>query len=301
MRRAELLIAPVQRATENERAGTSDGISLEDYYRFFTEAVRCLQRQIMSVHPAAFRKSVEAYADGVEELTLPDDIFSSNRVVSLEYSSSGNVEDYRKLERRTAMERSSGTGDPYQYIVRGRGLLVNRTVGSGMYRLTYDYLLPAVDKRRATVATAIDTDDQLASLVLSTGGDAFALSDYLTICDFDGAVKMRGIPYTAVAVDGTVTLAGGPFTYPQGSTIAVGDYVCLGSNASTHPLVEDCCEDFVIAYAVKRIFNRDSSDDAIVEDAELKRMLGEILDVYGTTPDVEEIPLDCGNDYFGDV
>lgn len=301
MKRAELLITPVQRATENQRAGTADGISTEEYYRFFTEAVRCLQRQILRAHPAAFRKSVEAYASGVEELAMPDDIFASNRVVNLEYSPSGSSADYRKLDRRTQMERISGGGDPFQYIVRGRSILVNRAASSGTYRLTYDYVLPTIDKRRATVLSFSNTGSTLASLVLSGGGDIFAESDHLTVVDFAGTVKMRGIPYTSVALDGTVTLAGGPYTYPQGSTIAAGDYVCLGENASTHPLLDNCTEDFVVAYCVKRIFNRDSSDDALVEEAELRRMLSEIIDVYGDMLDVEEIPLDGASNYFGDL
>jgi hypothetical protein len=120
----------------------------------------------------------------------------------------------------------------------------------------------------------------------------YDLSDHLTLVDFNGTVKMRGIPYTAVnGGTGVVTIQGSSYTFPTGSAAAIGDYVVLGKNASTHPLIDSNAEDFLITYASRRILMRDSSDDAAALNEEEMRMISGIVDTYAYSPDVELVPV----------
>jgi len=303
MRRAELLIPQVRRATENERVGSTDGISDEEFLQYFTDAVRMLQRQIVTTNPASFRRVLTVAVTGLESYALPVDMLNRNRIAVLEYSPDALAANYYALELRTELERKSIAGYPTQYILQDKTFLVNAFPVSGQFRLTYDYLIPAVDKRRAAVASSTVGATAITALTLSTSApydeDDFDLSDNLTIVGFDGTVKMRGIPYTGVTT-GVVAIQGSSYTFPSGSTIAVGDYAVLGINASSHPLVDDQAEDFIITYCQKRILMRDSSTDAVDIDPEVQRMAAEVVALYQSNGDAPDVVITNYN-YFDDV
>jgi hypothetical protein len=302
MRRGELLVKQIQRATENERVGTQDGISLEEYYQYLTDGVRKFQRAVMAVHATAFRTSTTWSADGAESRALPSDIFGRNRVVSLEYKATSDDKDYYPLQLVTQKERFTMAGNPSQYLLQGENVLVNCYPSAGTFRMVYDALVPAVDKRRATVGSRTLSSTAITALTLSgyTAAD-YDIADHLTIVDFSGAVKMRGIPYTAVnSGTGVVTIQGSSYTFPEGSTCTVGDYVCLGKNASTHPLIDSQAEDFLLVYAQRRILMRDSSGDAADLTPEENDMIAGILAGYSESPDVEVVPV-LSYDYWGDL
>lgn len=301
MLRAELLLKQVQRQTENERVGTNDGISLEEYYRYFNDAQLRLQRQILKVNNKAFRTYTTWPADGTEDYDQPFDMFARNQSVTLEYTS-GTDADYVTLKKVTQLERSTIAGRPTQYILEGTRILVNAYPATGTFRLTYTRRLPLVDKRRATVASrTLSGSFALTALALSGYTDAdYLLADHLCVVDFNGVIKARGIPYTGVTL-GVVTIQGSTYTLPTGyTTITVGEYVCLGAYTSTHFQVDESAEDFLVAYCSRRILNRDGSPDAAELTADELTMLEDITDIYTDDADIDQVPVtNC--DYFGDL
>lgn len=297
MRRGELLIKQIQRQTENERVGTQDGISLEEYYQYLTDGVRRFQEQVLKVKAAAFLRPYSWSASGLEYYSLPTDILLKNQIVTLEYSPSGNDRDYYKLDRSAPLERFTFQGSPSRYFLHGDRVYVNAYPQAGSFRMVYNGALPAVDKRRATVLSRTLSSTAITALALSGYTDAdYLLADHITIVDFNGTVLMRGIPYTAVAL-GVVTIQGGTYTFPTGSTCPVGAYACLGANASTHPQIDDQAESFLIAYGSRRILMRDSSSDTAELSAEELAMLSGIVDLYADEPDVQPV-LVSSYDYF---
>jgi hypothetical protein len=300
LRRAELLIKQIQRATENERVGANDGISLEEYYQYLTDGQRFIQAAIIANKSKRYRTATTWDADGVEEQDLPFDILSPEAISNLEYSSSGLAADYRRIDRKTQLERWSDTGVPFQYILEGSVIKVNAYPATGSFRLTYQKKLPSLDKRRASVLSHTKSATALTALALSGYTDAdYLLFDYLTVVGWDGTVKMRGVPYTAVA-SGVVTVQGGSYTFPTGSTLTnTTDYVCLGDYATTHPQVDDCCEGVLLLYGQKRILNRDSSDDAILHAADMQELMGPMLSNY-EPDDIEDIPIVNSGDWSMD-
>lgn len=305
MRRIELLVKQVQRATENERVGTQDGISLEEYYQYFTDGQFLLQRRILNgTGDKQFRKQDTFAASGSEVYdNAPFDIFAGNKVCALWYSESGLEQDYRRVKKRTEIERASYAGRPSQYAMRSGQLVINAYPATGTFRRLYNYKLPRLDRRRTTVDTHTKSATALTALTLITTTpfdvDDYALYDHLTIVGSDGAIKMRGIPYTSVAANGVVTLDS--YTFPTGSTLDNGDYVCLGDYHSTHCTLDDQCEDFLLAYCTKRILMRDSSDDVNEVIAhELNPTILDIIELYGDDPDLDEVPV-TDFTYFQDL
>lgn len=294
MRRGELLIKQIDRATENEKVGTQDAISPEEKYQYLTDGVRRFQEQVLAVKATSYRKEHTFSAAGTESYDQPIDMLLTNQAVTLQYSSSGVAKDYYNLQQSAPLERWTMQGNPSRYYLQGRKIFVNCYPLLGSFRLVYNASLPAVDKRRATVSSHTTAGGALTALTLSTSAPFtaadYALYDHLCIVGFDGTVKMRGIPYTAVnSGSGVVTIQGGSYTYPSGSTIANGDYVCLGEYASTHPQIDDQAESFLLTYVSRRILMRDSSTDTADLTAEEVAMLQGIVGLYAESPDVEPV------------
>lgn len=306
MRRIELLIPHVQKATENERIGSTDGVSLEEYYQYFTEGQNRLQRRILAVNNKVFRTTDTFAASGSESYdNAPFNIFARNMVAHLEFSPTGLDRDYYPLKKATSMERFSVSGSrPSQWILQSGVVLVNCYPLSGTFRRTYNYRLPRLDKRRAVIASRTIGATSLSALTLATtspyNADDYALDEHLTIVDWNGTVEMRGLPYTGVS-SGVVTIQGTTYTFPDGSTAPVGSYVCLGPYSSTHSLLDDQCEDYLLQYCQKRILMRDASGDVgdLVE-LELGPMIAEILELYADDPENTEIPV-TNFQYFQDM
>lgn len=302
VRRSELLEKQIRRASENERVGSADGISSEEVYQYLTDGLWFLQRKIVLANTEAFRAPYEFSASGVEAYDLPPDILVLNATVTLEYSSSGQAEDYRRLQKVQTKERLTEQGCPARYLLQGSQILVNRYPLTGTFRLTYNRVLPRVDKRRATVSSHTKSTTALTALTLTgfTAAD-YALSDHLTVVDFDGNVRMRGIPYTAVnSGTGVVSIYNSSYTFPAGSMLSNGDYVCLGAYSSSHPLIELLAESFLVTYGTRRMLKRDSSVDAADIAEELEPMWADVVALYGATDEVEDAPV-LQTDYFGDL
>jgi hypothetical protein len=281
VRRAGLLELQVRRQTGNSRTGNSDSISSEEFLQYFTDAQLCIYRRMLGRNSKFFRTEAEYDASGAERYALPADCLGQS-VITVEFSSTGGAKDYRALDRREYLERATVEGDPLFYILDGANVLLNPYPTTGTVRLVYNKELPRVDKRRSTVSSHTKSTTALSALTLvGYTADDYDLSDHLTVVDFNGVVKMRGIPYTAVdSGTGAVSIYGSSYTFPDGSTMSNGDYVCLGANASSHVQLPDFCEDFVLLYCAKRIMNRESSSDAADADPEVQRMAAEIIDLW---------------------
>lgn len=308
MRRIQLLVKPVQRATENELVGSTAGISEEEYYQYFSDGQALLQRRILAINNKVFRSEDIFSATGSERYdNAPPLIFARNMVVSLEYSASGLVQSYYPLKKRTQSERFTITGSPSQYALESGVLLINAYPQTGTFRRVTNYKLPRLDKRRATVGSFTASATALTALTI-TGMDAtdiaagvYSQYDYLTLVGWDGTVKMRGVPFTTINTGtGVVTILAGSYTFPTGSTIAAGDYVCFGEYASTHSALDDQCEDFMIQYCMKRIFMRDSSMDVGDLETVLEPLIESVLELYSDDPDVQEVPV-TNYGYFEDL
>lgn len=313
-RRLDLLIQKVRRETANEDWDEFSGIPDSHIVGYFNDALSLLERQINNTNAGQFKK--EAFIDlvaGQEKYDLPDDYLASGGVVSVEYAfgdPSGSNPDWQPLRRITDLERSRGTTNeiPSSFQVVNRQLWIksipsqNKTNG---LRVVYIKQLTRLSVRHYTVSTAtldnVDNEiDLLEATAYSSGGfynlpEALQEHEYICIVDSDGTIKMKNIPLLdATPIDpgtGEISIRPG-FSFEEGETIAVGDYVVFGKNASTHQLdLDENVEPFLCAYAAYRVMIQDSNTDAGNVAQELQEQAKSIMDAYARqNEDIQLIP-----------
>ena len=212
-----------------------------------------------------------------ESVTIPTDAFLGVNVLSVEWKYGSESNDYEKLKKVSEHERDTRSkGDPLTYIQRNNTLLLNpipaAAVTNGL-RVTYEYQLPTVDVRRGKISAVDDANDPTSITIAANTLATAALSDsdlvgtYITVVDKDGVQQMKNIPITAYDT-GTGVITLGSFTSSASEVVAVGDYVVIGANASTHSPFPRACEPFIIEYIKRNVY--DLQGDPMLTSSERK-------------------------------
>jgi hypothetical protein len=305
MRRLELIIKQIRRQTENEEFDSFVGISDEEFIQYVNDAQNNLQAKIIQQHPRVFikEKIIDAVS-GQESYTLPIDCFLNNKVHNVEYSPTGDEDDYYVLQEDTIKSRNPGvTGSPVKYIrMSAKLLMVPYPQSSGKIRLNYVERLRSLDKRRAQlgeeaasgyVTLNADGTNQTLNLdesILDVDTDSIGENDYVCIVDSKGnqlatALEVVSCNSSQLVVKSTSD------TVSVSSQVPKGSYIVLGPDASTHSELDETVERYLISYCAWKILKRDSSVDSQEATLELTEMLREIVASYAIiSDDVQFIP-----------
>jgi hypothetical protein len=294
------LIEDVRESTENEEFSDTFGIKDKEFLRFLNDAQYRIHSLIIQKHPSVFMKeSVTSITADQEVYTLPIDTYAGNRVVQVEFSTTGLDTDYYPLRPSSLYRRNKGAiGDPTHYIRKAGTVLLSPVPANsvGSLRITYSHKLPKLDLRRGSVATVVLTSSAITTLTLDVSTDSVdstTLDKFtrMTIVDEEGNVQMKNIKFTnADSGTGVVTIDSA-FTFESGETISVGDYVVAGAVSSTHTELDDMVERYLIAYATFKILHRDSNVDSDKQQQVLLAMESEIVESFAElTDDITEIP-----------
>lgn len=314
MRSVTRLIEQIRRQTENDEVSDFVGIKDEEFIQYLNDAQYNLQAQIVHQHPRVFiDEALIQTTSGTEKYDLPSNCFLANKVHNVEYSPTGNEEDYYTLRQTTMKSRASGVdADPSSYIrLAGQILLVPQPTSGGTIRISYVKRLRELDKRKAKVGQKYDTnnppneiDTEVSSsanftIVLDntnfgTNTDDLALHDYICIVDKDGKNIIKNIEIAEVTDNITSTqLICKAHTLAAGepTIIPVGSYIVGGKDTTTHSELGIEVERYLIAYCAWKILKRDSSVDSAEAMQELNLMAQEIVKSYALiTDDVQLIP-----------
>ncbi len=300
MLRIDLLLDEAKSSTENTESTADTGVPDSEYLRAFNDAQVKIHSAILLQNPRILikEKLITGVAN-IEALDLPSDVFGTTRIVKVEYSVTGNERDYYKLDSAVTEERQTGgQGMPSYYIRQSQQLLIQPApTTAGVFRVTYEKVLPKLDLRRGRVLTVVLTSTGITSLVLdptiSTSDDITVMNraEYLCVVSKLGVIKMKNIPITEVnSSTGEVTVE--TFSFEDGETIAVGDYVVAGAFVTTHSELPDICERYLLAFANWRILKRDSSNDSSEAGQELSDILADILATYARSDkEVHSVPI----------
>lgn len=303
--RLDLLITHARSATENQEVSASIGIPDAEFIRYYNEAQDHIVSKIVAQHKSAFAAEVIKSVVGKQEsYTLPSDAFIKNKVITAEYSTSGNIIDYYPLSLKTLTERCTWNGGlPDRYIVRNGNLLINPIPDDsrGTLRINYISRPCDLDVRRGQVSavTLNGTNRTITSLTItSTADNVTILNDgnYVTIVDRLGNIKMKGILLSSTGITGA-----GPYTvnvdssfvYESGETITSGDYIVSGAYASTHHQLDDQVERFLNQWVILKIFKRDTSvNDVQLLESEVAILENDIIESYShSEEDVRTPPV----------
>lgn len=292
-----------QSYTDSSTASSQRGIQTQTFVDLFNDAQRNLQTILYSNAPSVFitTGTIDLVAEQ-EEYSLPSGAFMNGALVAVEYKWGSGSGDYTRLNKRVIAQRSSaGIGTPRHYIHFGGTLWINprpSTSTTAGLRVTYESQKPDVDVRRGKISSYGGTSTAPTSIVLdsstnSLGEIALAgdlTGQYITVVDKDGNQQMKAIPITAYNA-GTDTITLGSFTAASGEEIAAGDWIVIGSNATTHSQFPDLCESYLVAFVKHRIFDilgDPQSDSALLEVTKLENSLSEAFDDINY--DIEAIP-----------
>lgn len=295
MRRIELLINQVRRATENNDLA---GISTLEFEQALNDAQDRLQSIIHTTHPESDFFAAVGFInllpnqDSYSLENLYDDngvLFKSRMLafnsVMLVERTEGNA--YFPLKFISPKERRTG----YGYILRNKDIIFAPD-SSGSFpkgvRITYAKKIRDLGIRRGVITN-------LSPLTVTTLGDAtdFNDADLLTIVDASGASKVDD-----VAMEGWNPGTGVITTSTDISAAALGDFVLYGGHATTHCELPDICERYLIAYGEMKILLRDSSVDHRAQAQMVDEMEKDILQLFAdNTGDVVHVPISA-TDYM---
>lgn len=300
MKRVDQLINEAKRETENTESTSDTGVQDSEYIRALNDAQDKIHSAILLQNPQILvtEKEIDVVAEQ-EAYNMPADVFGTTRIEKVEYSRTSIARDYYELDPAFLDERLNGESGRPSYFIRDseRLLIQPKPAGSGKLRVTYEKVLPRLDKRRGKVQTVILTSNTITQLILNpttfTSDDIQEMNDaeYLCVVSKRGVIKMKGIPITEVnSSTGEVTVEA--FTFEAGETIAVDDYVVAGAFATTNCQLPDIAERYLLRYCKWRVLKRDSSNDSREEKEEVDEIAADIIATYARADkSIKRIPI----------
>jgi len=306
MRSITKLIQMIRKQTENDEVSEYTGIQDSEFIQYINDAQYHLQAAIVNNHPNVFIKEViiDAVADQ-EKYDLPSDCFLGNKVHNVEYSQSGNEEDFYVLEQDTLKSRASGiNGYPARYIRRsGHILLAPEPQAGGKIRINYVRRLRELTTRKAQVKQLYTDTTNTVKLDQSTSTTStfdITLDNEGFYTDFDAIENAETI--CIIDKNGNSIIDNLEVNFSTNSiircnasdtevVIPAGSYIVDAADSTSHSELDISVERFLIAYCAWKILKRDSSVDSTEAMQELQIMQEEIVNSYALiTDDVTFIP-----------
>jgi hypothetical protein len=303
------LIDDVRTSTENTDFSDTVGIKDAEFLRFLNDAQYRIHSKIVQQHPSVFITEYTTSVVGDQEAySLPLKAMMGNKVTQVEYTSqSSGTQYYYPLRPGSLFQRSSGPGSgssigaPTHYIRKGGQILLSPipTSSNGTLKINYVHKMPRLDLRRGSVAsvTLDSSTNTISALSLDVSTDVIDSTELdkftrLSIVDEEGNVKMSNIKYTAIDSGTGVVTVDSSFTYDTGETISTGNYVVAGPYSTTHVMLDDMVERYLISYCTFKILQRDSNvTDLTTQQNILLEMENEIVQAYAEiSDDIMEIP-----------
>ncbi|QDP61685.1 MAG: hypothetical protein Unbinned8261contig1001_58 [Prokaryotic dsDNA virus sp.] len=300
MRYLQRIIDQVRRQTENEDVDDFVGIQDSEFIQFLNDAQHHIQGAIIQQHPRAFVKEtlISAVSDQ-ERYDLPSDTFLKNKVHNVEYSTTGDDENYYTLEEDTIKRRLSGiSGSPSKYIrLSGQILISPQPQSGGKLRINYIQRARELDLRVGKVSEAATISSSTSfTIALDTEfSNTTSLSehDYICVVDKEGVSVVKNIPISAVTTS-AITCDAHTVDSDENETnasILAGHYIVGGKDTTSHGDLPRSVERFLIAYCAWKILKRDSSVDSQEAMIELEAMKSEIVKSYAMiSDDIQYIP-----------
>ena len=175
MKNVTSLISQARTATENEDTGsTSFGIQDAEIIQYLNDAQYRLQSLIVHQHPDVFSDEAEITCDGSEKYDLKTAaplILIDNKVLNVEYSSTGNADDYYVLDETSLKNRSPGSDGSPEFYIRSSGKIIPVSKpSSGKLRVTY------IKRIKELVSAVTDANTQTLTPELPEISERYLLS-----------------------------------------------------------------------------------------------------------------------------
>lgn len=317
MRRADVLVTQARLISRN--SANADGtfaITTDEVLQYLNDAQDRLQNLISARKNIAkifATQVVISIVANQEAYSIPDRVLLNKQIENIEFSATGLVGDYTRLEKLNLFNRDTNASNyPVGYIKRGGQILIQPTpsVSSGTIRVTYERDLDDLDIPRGAISVITSgTATQFATVTLDTAADTYETTtpgwsniQYCCFVNALGARKCFNVLISGyVAGTNVLTPSPTPFIYDTNfdSALAVGDIAVFNKYTTTFSQLPDNCERYLIHYAALELLNKDSSNDNSKRQEMLDSMEEDILKALAAqTSEVQLIPMLNSYEWF---
>jgi hypothetical protein len=318
--RTDVLVRDIRAKTGHRNYDSQSGTPQREFVEYLNDGQERLYNLVLQERPTLFRKTGSiSLTAGTSSYSLPDDVYLSHNIVKVDYSSTGNAQDYLQLEQRTSGEEVSVPGYPDSYFLRDGSIILSPIPSStGTLRLEYQYVIPSLDIRRATISSSSSGGGYVTSYTLSATGlldetaedmeDGY-VDNFSVVNKHTGAVLSPDTGIQLSSYDSTtrvITLVASTLTTTDAAdittAIAAGTAVVVfGKYASTHSSLPQVAKRYLVEYACMRCQIRDTNAlEAALTSPLMRSMEQEVLDAFGALEeDTFSIPI-TDYSYLGD-
>lgn len=299
----------ISEARRDSNNTDTTGISTEDFLRWANYGQEAIFGKILQTSPMSFQAESEISIVAEQEAyDIPDNVYLGERIVNVEFSSSGLSRDYFKLyEVSLSFRNTYPSLRPQNYIRRNGQVLLRPTPNQtgGTLRVTYERQIDSIDVRRGQVngtpsGAIIDLTNSTFGAPSAADEALLVANAYICISDAFGNVMLRnGKVSSYTAGTDSLTLAANVSTYLVGTyTLAdlANGYMTIGQYTTTHSKLKKVCERYLVSYMCWKALARDA---ATREKSELFREEKAALEIEITKsyemPDKDEDSIQLEN------
>lgn len=294
-----LLIEDSRRDTQNAAdipaTNQQRGIQDKDFVRGLNYAQRALERKITSLYPFVFQTTqTTTLTANQSTVDITGNLYLNLRIEKVQFSRTGLDTDYVNLTYKQTTEPVLTPGIPIEWYRSNGDVVLSPPVATagGKVQITYQRTLDSMALRAGQItAITINGSNQVTAITLNTSTDlsddltaAASTDPFLCINDRFGNVKVYNIIFSAYDTGtGVVTLTPTSVLDPT-NLPAVGDFVTIGQNTTTHSKLPLDCEQFLIEFCNRKVKIRESKPgDWQALDMIAQRLAKEIADAYKQT------------------
>lgn len=277
--------------SQDSSGNITEGISDELALAFINNALAFIQSRIIAVYPGAFvEENIQSTVADQEAYSISDNVFLNNKLVSVEYSRDGELENYYPLAPVSLLQRYTASGQPCQYIRRNGEILLNPIPrdAQGSLRVNYYRTIDRLHVRIGQITSAtsttitLDNDSYLEAVALGR-------MQHLCIVSSLGVVSYRNIVVSSYD-SGTREI-----TIPSQTLTSVnGLFIVPGKYRTTH-LADDVparINDYLQLALEHKFHNTDSSMDEINAKKEVADCINDIVDGFSElSEDLQDVPI----------
>lgn len=308
LERLELLIRYVREQTGNQEYSANAGIPQRNMVRHFNDGQEFIYNQILQERSTLFKK--EGFINlvaGQAAYSLPSDVYLSHNIQKVDYTPTGDAKNYYPLNMRTPREEVSIRGYPEAYFLRDGKIIISpipdTTIVNGI-RLNYQYVIPYLDIRRATVMSTdfdpvtktVTSVDLMINSYLTTETTTELTGnwvDHICIVDKDGNILMQDLPVTGYDDGFIKTISIDPsFVAQTGETLPANAFVVFGKNTSTHSQLPVAAKKCLLTFVELRTQMADANSDAAETSPIMQALIKDLLDsIAELEEDIWQIPI----------
>lgn len=292
MRRVEQLIDQVRKLSNNTSYDSNSGVGQDIMSLYLNNAQDELQKALVNTKSKFLLKTKSiAIVNNQEEYSYPADLYLNN-IDTLQWTQDN--QSYINLFKAIMKDRTYIlNGYSYGYVTKNTTFLLTPPVQSGSLSMHYIRQLPRMAVRSGKISAVTIGSGSLTALSIDIADSSYnpteiATDNFLCVVDYLGNVKAQAIQYASMTA--------GVFTLPAHAlgteTVAVGDYIVIGKNATNLAELPDICEGFLIKYANYQAKYGDSSQWSKVVMEDMSNTLTTLTQSFGdNTDDIIDVSI----------